>query len=269
MKTFTTEQNIKYWDERALKYETTGKTTLLDDNMRLLEVETVQQWLDPNDNVLEIFCGNGISTLELAGYCNSIVACDLSENMIKMAQKYLVERKPLRKNVVFEKRNVLDIDKTYSTGQFSTVVSVRGLINLPTWELQKEAILKIYALLPVRGKFIFIEGSQEGFETINKFRKKFSLSPLKEPWYDRHFNVSLLNEFMEQYFITKDERKLDIYFLVSRILYPFANLPEEADFYNICNIVARLLVPYAHAETGTTLLISKCFIKKGFHKTEK
>lgn len=257
-----TSKIIEYYDKRVTQYGTTGQATLLDDNLRILEMETVQNWLKPSDTVLEIFCGNGVSTLKHAKHCKSIVACDLSEKMIESAQKNLSEQTTKVDNVSFEVRNVLDIDKAYTEDQFDTVVSVRGLINLPSWELQKQAIEKVYRILPKGGKFIFLEGSRQGLEKLNNFRTEFSLPPLSEPWYDKYFDLPELSEYLNKYFIIQDERKLDLYFLVSRILYPFAALPDEAEFGNLCNTVARLLMPFAQTNTGTTLMTCMCLIKK-------
>ncbi|MBN2120482.1 MAG: class I SAM-dependent methyltransferase [Candidatus Omnitrophica bacterium] len=254
--------NIEYWNKRALEYGETGQSTLLDNNMRMLEIETVQQWLEPADDVLDLFCGNGLSTLECAPYCSTIVGCDLSEHMIQNAQANLKNRKPAVENVTFEIRDALTIDAAYSPGQFNTVVSVRGLINLPSWEIQQEAILKIYNLLPGGGKYILIEGAKEGRENINALRRELSLPPLTEPWFNTNISSVLLDAFMKPYFTVRDERNLDIYFLISRILYPFACQPENPEFDNIANVVARLLVPYASTDRGTTLLISRCFIKR-------
>ncbi len=258
----TTSKIIEYYDKRVTQYGTTGQATLLDDNLRILEMETVQNWLEPSDKVLEIFCGNGVSTLQHSKHCESIVACDLSGKMIESARKNLSDQPTKVDNVTFEERNVLDIDKAYSEGQFNTVVSVRGLINLPSWELQKQAIEKVYNILPKSGKFIFLEGSKQGLDKLNNFRTKFSLTPLAEPWYDKYFDLPEFHEYINQYFTVEDERKLDLYFLVSRILYPFAALPNEAEFGNLCNTVARLLVPFAKTDTGTTLLTCLCLTKK-------
>jgi SAM-dependent methyltransferase len=255
-------KTIKYYDGRVSQHGDTGHSTLLDDNMRVLEIETVENWLGETDRVLEVFCGNGVSTLEFATHCSHVVACDLSEKMIVSAMRNLADRRPIRKNVRFEQRNILDIDSAYTPGQFDTVVSIRGLINLPSRDLQKEAILKIHGLLPKNGKFIFIEGYRNGLNAINRLRKKFSLKPLSMPWYDNYFEEPELSEFLLNLFRVKDKRNLDIYFFVSRVLYPLACLPSEPEFSNICNTVARLLVPYARIEEGTTLLICQCLEKK-------
>jgi SAM-dependent methyltransferase len=257
----TTERIIDYYNQRVSQYGTAGQSTLLDNNLRALEVETVKNWLSSADVVLEVFCGNGVSSLELAKYCKSLVGCDLSEKMIESAKRNLATSGSPTTNVSFEERNVLDIDVAYAEGQFNTVVSVRGLINLPTRELQESAILKIHKLLPKGGKFIFIEGFRNGLEKLNEMRKEHSLKAIAEPWYDKYFEEPALSEFLRPYFSLKDERNLDIYFLVSRVLYPIACRPLEPEFDNMCNTIARLLVPYARTEAGTTLVICRCLEK--------
>jgi ubiquinone/menaquinone biosynthesis C-methylase UbiE len=257
-----TKEIIDYYGKRASKHGDCGHATLLDDNMRVLEIETVQNWLRKEDRVLEIFCGNGVSTLEFAPCCNQIVACDLSDKMITSAKRNLSAHKPPISNVVFEQHNVLDVDKAFENGQFNTVVSIRGLINLPTRELQKEAILKLHRLLPTGGRFIFIEGIRNGLNSINNLRKDFSLKPLSEPWYDNNFEEPELTEFLSPHFSIIDERKLDIYFLISRVLYPHACSPAEAEFSHLCNTVAKLLVPMAETKADTSLLVCLCLEKK-------
>jgi ubiquinone/menaquinone biosynthesis C-methylase UbiE len=257
----TTERIVDYYNQRVSQYGTAGQSTLLDNNLRVLEIETVQNWLSPTDVVLEVFCGNGVSSLELAKHCTSLVGCDLSEKMIESARRNLAASQSVNTNVSFEQRNVLDIDAAYTEGQFNTVVSVRGLINLPTRDLQESAILKIHKLLPKGGKFIFIEGFRNGLVKLNEMRKEHSLKPIAEPWYDKYFEEPALSEFLRPYFSLKEERNLDIYFLVSRVLYPVACRPLEPEFANICNTIARLLVPYARTEVGTTLVVCRCLVK--------
>ena len=257
-----TKKIIEYYDARVSEHGDVGQSTLLDNNMRVLEIETVQKWLSENDRVLEIFCGNGISTLEYATHCKQVIGCDLSEQMIASAKRNLANRKPLRTNVVFEQRNVLDIDSAYNRNPFDAVVSIRGLINLPSREMQKEAILKVHKLLPKNGKFIFIEGYRNGLTAINSLRDQYALKPLSEPWFDNYFEEPDLTTFLQDHFTVIEERNLDIYFLVSRVLYPLAAKPSEPEFGNVCNTVARLLVPYANTQAGTTLLICRCLSKK-------
>ncbi len=253
---------IEYFDKRVFDHGDTGYSTLFDDNMRSLEIETVRNWLTETDQVLDTFCGNGISTLEFATRCRQIVGCDFSEGMIASAKRNLSSRRPPITNLTFEHRNIMEIDNAYMPGQFDTIVSIRGLMILPTREMQKEAILKIHGLLPKNGKFIFIEGYRNGLNVINELRKRFSLKPLSEPWFNNYFEEPELSDFLHDKFNVKYERNLDIYFLVSRVLYPAACQSSEPEPNNLCNTVARLLVPYADTEAGTALLICRCLEKK-------
>lgn len=261
METEKIEKIIQYYDERVNKYGTSSEATLLDYNMREIEIETVKHWMKNNDRILDIFCGNGNTTVALSNYCKDISGIDLSEKMIESANKLLENNKDVT-NVKFDRGNILDLGKIYKKGQFDIVTSIRGLINLPTWELQKQAIINVHNLLPDGGKFIFIEGSKDGLDKINELRKKYNLSEIKEPWYDKNFETARLLAFIEDYFELQDEKNLDIYFLISRVLYPAAIYPENPKFDSICNKIARMSVPYVEANTGTTLLICKCFKKK-------
>jgi len=255
-----THRIIEHYNHRALTYGTSGEATLGDANMRALEVETAASWLTHQDRVLDVCCGNGIATVELSGHCQTITGIDLSEKMIEAARRQRESRSPRPQNVTFQVRDVLDPE--IPAGEYNAVVSIRGLINLPSWELQQQAIRNIHRLLPVGGKFIFIEGSKDGLRKINRFRKRLGLSPIAEPWYNRHFESARLSAFMDGLFEVQDTRNLDAYFLISRVFYPFACQPDEPDFGHICNTVARLILPYVEAHTGTTLLICNCFVKK-------
>ena len=256
MEDVNTEKIISYYNGRVTEAGESGHATLLDDNMRIVEVEIVKNWLSPSDKALEIFCGNGVSTLQFAESCQSIVACDLSEKMIESAKRNLAQHNPPRTNVEFKSCNVMDIGTIFAPGQFNTVITVRGLSNLPTRDLQKQAILQVHKLLPTKGKFLFLEGDRDGLGRINEQRAQLGLKPLNEPWYDNYFVEPELSDFLSGYFRVVEEKKMDIYFLVSRILYPFAALPNEASFDNLCNTVARLLVPYADTQLGTSMM--KC-----------
>jgi ubiquinone/menaquinone biosynthesis C-methylase UbiE len=256
MDNVNTEKIISYYDERVTKAGESGHATLLDDNMRMVEVDIVRSWLKPDDRALEIFCGNGVSTLQFAEACASITACDLSEKMIDSAKKNLAQQNPPRTNVEFQNCNVMDIGTIFAPGQFNTVITVRGLSNLPTREMQKQAMIQVHKLLPPKGKFLFLEGDRDGLGRINEHRSRLGLKPLNEPWYDNYFVEPELSDFLSGYFRVVEEKKMDIYFLVSRILYPFAALPDEASFDHLCNTVARLLVPYADTPHGTSMM--KC-----------
>ena len=78
----TTPDIVSYWNNRVSESTDPGAATLLDWNMRMLEIDTVASWLEPHDTVLDAFCGNAVTTVELAQYCASITGVDLSERHV-------------------------------------------------------------------------------------------------------------------------------------------------------------------------------------------
>jgi len=253
---------IDYYEKRVSQYGTSGKATLLDDNLRSLEIETILSWLRQDAKVLDIFCGNGVTTIELSKHCDSIVGVDLSSNMIGTARELVAAQSPVPQNISFEEASVLDIAKKFGSGRFDTVVSIRGLINLPSWDLQKQAILGVHEILPPSGEFLFIEGSAEGLGRINDLRMSAGLPEIRKPWYDTYFNDTMLLDFMSEHFDISASRDLDTYFLLSRVLYPLAVHPREPSFDSTSNKVARLSVPYIKTDFRSSLVIAKRFVKK-------
>jgi hypothetical protein len=89
MPDWTTEDNVVYYNGRVAQCGTAGAATLPDENMRALEIESVQHRLDPAVVPLEIFCGSGVSTLEFVACCRRIVGCGLWERMIELGSDRL------------------------------------------------------------------------------------------------------------------------------------------------------------------------------------
>jgi SAM-dependent methyltransferase len=258
----TTHDIVNYWNKRVGESADPGAATLLDHNMRRLEIDTVASWLDPTDRVLDVFCGNAVTTIELAPFCTSVTGVDLSERMLEAGNSLIRSRRIPADKIVLKKGNVVELASVVSPAEFNTVVSIRGLINLPSWELQKQVLLAFHELLPQGGKLLLLEGSRDGLERINELRTRLSLKPLHEPWYDKHLAEPLLLKFLAPYFAVEDRRNLDTYFLMSRVLYPLAAAPEEPRFDHLCNTLARLSVPFAKTDAGTSLLICMKLRKK-------
>ncbi|MDQ7062681.1 MAG: class I SAM-dependent methyltransferase [candidate division KSB1 bacterium] len=249
---------IEYYEEKARLHGVSSKATLQDDYMRELEIETASQWLNKEDRVLDVCCGNGITTVKLARFCKHILGIDLSKEMIRNGMK-LLKTIDLQ-NVEFQVGDVLSLEPWQD--QFNTVISIRGLINLPSWEMQKNAIKEIHRILPEGGKYIFIEGWKEGLQTINTLRREFGLNEIPMPWHNLHFSEPELEDFMKNYFVEADTRDLSIYFLISRVLYPAAVFPEEPNFSHFCNKMAKSLVQFAKAAQPCSLILCKLFIRK-------
>ena len=54
---------------------------------RTMDVELIQAFLDPKPNIVEVGCGDGRDSVELAKIAGSFTAFDISEGMIEIAQE--------------------------------------------------------------------------------------------------------------------------------------------------------------------------------------
>jgi SAM-dependent methyltransferase len=96
--------------------------------------------------VLEIGCGTGLFTKEICKTANEIIAIDISEDLIRLAQ-----RRINKKNVTFV------IDNAYKTAfcdnYYDFVIGSSSLHHL----MIDKALKEIYRLLKPNGKFMFTE----------------------------------------------------------------------------------------------------------------
>src|SRR5579871_2514737 len=77
----------EFWNERASMDVVEDKVTHPDVWQRWLEVRTIKKFLKPTDRVIDIGCGNGFTTWQLAPLVKEIVGVDYSKVMLQRAAK--------------------------------------------------------------------------------------------------------------------------------------------------------------------------------------
>src|SRR5215831_8000736 len=76
-----------FWEKRAATVQTEEKeVTHPDVWQRWLEVEMIKKLLKPTDRVIDIGCGNGFTTWQIAPLVDEVVGVDYSAEMIKRAK---------------------------------------------------------------------------------------------------------------------------------------------------------------------------------------
>jgi 2-polyprenyl-3-methyl-5-hydroxy-6-metoxy-1,4-benzoquinol methylase len=123
----------EYWNERAATFADHRAVNIHDLAQRRLENEFILAAVRPADRLLEVGCGNGYLTSELRQRASFVDAFDFAENMIASA-----------KQTVGEHNNRFFIDSILSpqhvSPPYDSVVCVRVLINLASFEEQRSAI---------------------------------------------------------------------------------------------------------------------------------
>jgi ubiquinone/menaquinone biosynthesis C-methylase UbiE len=134
----------KFWDWIANRY---ARTPVSDELSYQRKLQTTQEYLRPDMEVLEFGCGTGSTALVLAPYVKHIRAIDISSRMIEIAQAKAEASGA--GNVTFEQLNLGDLralDQSYGA-----VLGLNVLHLLGNWEA---VISEAYRLLVPGGVLV-------------------------------------------------------------------------------------------------------------------
>jgi ubiquinone/menaquinone biosynthesis C-methylase UbiE len=230
----TFENVKKFWEDSGKKMPTDPRITIRDHYFRLLEIYEIKKLLAGKNKVLDIGCGNGFSTLEYAREVNYIIGADYSKNLINGAKKLLEKNR--RANVEFMVSDVLKMP--FEKGKFDAVVGERLLINLPNWEMQKDAIEKIARVIKSGGLYICAEVSQQGHQTMDYYRTLFGLGRIEKYWHNLYLDETKFIPFASKYFTISQIKRFGMYQFLSKVVYPLLAAPKEPRFISKFNKVA-------------------------------
>lgn len=171
----------EHWNEQAAKGETAGTQDLI---LKQLEQRALLSAIGERQvsTALEIGCGLGeTARLVVQTFPRiDLLAVDNAAEMIVQARRAPHPSSRLR----FKEADVLSLPPS---GRFDLIYTQRCLINLPTWELQAQALEDIAARLVPGGRYLMCEHSQDGLDAINRTRVSLGLSVIERPWHNRYF----------------------------------------------------------------------------------
>ncbi len=227
----------RFWDERAIKESDKDLVNIADLAQRQIEDDFILKYLDKNDEVLEIGCGNGILTAEIRALTKHVDAFDFSESMIETAKKMRGET-----NNSFYHEDL--VHPQHTNKRYDAIICVRVLINLKNIEEQVAAIHNMKTWLKPNGKLILIEGYSEGFEQLNDLRAKALMKPLKGAAINYYSPLEEIMPVLEKSFKVNDRMHTGIFDYLTRIVYPAIVGEEKATGYSEFH---RQILPLAKA----------------------
>lgn len=233
------EERLSFWNNRAKLGFLAGSN---DGIAKGLEMEEIQKHLKDGMKILEIGCGNGVTAIEFVKNHNiDILGIDYAEQMVVEAQESYNQIKDSAKGKVkFAVMKVQEIDAIEE--QFDMIYCERVLINLDSWDEQKDILVKISKLLKEDGIFCMCENSMEGLSTINSFREKVDLEKITPPWHNRYLLESELEDFSKQGVLTIVEKSsfTSTYYFLSRVVnaWQAKQNGEEPSYDSIINKLA-------------------------------
>lgn len=177
---------LALWNERAALGDMAGTNDML---AKQIEMRAIASHIRPGQKVLDVGCGNGLATFDLAEtLAVEIHGVDFSPEMIHQA-KMEQERRGLGSAPIrFDVWDIKEIAKL--TERYDVVITERVLINLASWEEQKNAIRDLVGLLNSGGRYLMCENFIDGLENLNTMRVKLGLSAIQVPWHNRYLRRS-------------------------------------------------------------------------------
>ena len=227
-----------FWDSRAADPSLdAAQVTHPDVWQRWLEIETIKRLVSRRDRVIDIGCGAGYATRQLASCVAEILGTDYSSGMIARAR---ADRDGVPPNARFEVADVLELSPD-KFGLFDVAMSVRCLINLPDWKTQQRALTNIARIVRPGGLYVFVEGSRDGRAALNRLREAAGLEAMPTVWHNLDFERTELLGFLDGYFTLEREIGFGTYDLIARVAHPLLVAPNAPTYTaRINEIAARI-----------------------------
>lgn len=249
-----TPENVKdFWNSEARDWGEDPRVTIRDHHQRLLGIGVTQSLLDGRKRVLDIGCGSGFSTLHYARVVGEIIGEDFAEAMVARANRFLDDdayydrimqdyapngATPRPTNVEFREGTILELDHPDAT--FNAVVTERVLVNLPTRELQEQAVAEVARVLAPGGVWILTEVSEQAHDRISGFRTKFGLSPMERYWHNLYLDELEFGNVLERRDLrVRQVTRFETYQFLTKVVHPLVVAPDEPKFLAGFNQAAR------------------------------
>src|SRR5215471_17757184 len=138
------DQNAQFWDERMGEGNDFVEVLIWPATHRLLD-------LKPGERVLDIACGNGLSSRRMAAMGAEVIACDFSEQMIKHAKDRTVS---LSNKIQYSVVDATDYDALLALGEgtFDAALCNMALFDMAEIDPLMRALSK---LIRPGGRFVF------------------------------------------------------------------------------------------------------------------
>jgi ubiquinone/menaquinone biosynthesis C-methylase UbiE len=229
------------YDEIALSLD--DNTTACDFQLRDLEIDLGIESIRDGDRILDVGCGLGVALRRYASQRRvEAHGIDYSGNMIAGAKKRLEQEAP---DLPIEFTEASVVELPFADGSLDVVTSHRCLMALLDWGLQQDALREIHRVLKPGGTLVLMEGTFDGLERLNFYRREFGLDEIDAGGRDRlltlKFHERELLEFVEPLFELIRVQRFGMYYFLTRIVQPLLVAPDPPRYDHPINEVAKAI----------------------------
>ncbi len=208
----------EHYRQEAETHGLAATATMADVTTRALEVATLLSHLKTGDRCLEVGCGNGAGSLQIARTKKLSMTCiDFSTDLIALAMQQ--PKTGVKGSLKFRQQDVLELDERAG---FDVVFTERCIINLLDWTDQKEALRRMGKALKKGGRLLLLEAWKDGLEELNRARREVALPPIPPAYHNLHLEKAAVTEYLdgEGFELQEEDNFLSSYYFGSRVLYP-------------------------------------------------
>jgi ubiquinone/menaquinone biosynthesis C-methylase UbiE len=215
------------------------RPTVRDEFLQQAVEHALEKWIWPGCALLDVGFGDGQSTLRFAKRAGSVLGVDYVREFVDRATTNAARAQV--ENARFVQGNVLDLRPSLGGVTFDIAVSIRCLINLPNWELQSRAIEQIREALKPGGIYLLSEGWQEGWENIDRLRRRAGLDLMRRVEHNTLVNRAQFERLVCQDFEIVAYQSLGFYLVMSHVFQPAFAAPEAPKHLHPINRTAAML----------------------------
>lgn len=227
---FTLQQIRQFWAEQARRFGPSPAASWSDVSAIELEVREILKHLVDGDNLLDVGCANGFSTVQLASRKEIRVrGIDYVPEMIEQARRRLKELPDcLRRRVSFDVGDITALSDP--VGSYDKVSVVRVLINLGSWgDAQAKALRECGRVLRPGGLLLLSEATWQGWNRLNRLRVEWGLPQIPMPPFNNYVDEEkLVNEASSQFDLVELSNFASTYYVGTRVLKPLLALTTSA-----------------------------------------
>ena len=182
------EQIRAFWTQQALAHGGSPAASWSDQMVIEMEIREILKRLEDGDQVLDVGCANGYSTIQFASQKRvKIRGLDYIPAMIEQARLRLIELKgKLVGTVEFDVGDITALNEPSEV--YDKVIVIRVIINLSDWTHQLKGLRECIRTLKPGGVLLLSEATLQGWHQMNKFREEWGLPPIPIPPFNQYLD---------------------------------------------------------------------------------
>lgn len=205
-------KDMRFWDRMAEKY---ARQPIKDEDAYQIKLARTRDCFTPESEVLEFGCGTGSTAIVHAPHVRHILATDISEEMLRIAQEKTDQAGI--ENITYQRAGFEELD--LASGQFDAVLALSILHLLDDWHT---AVRRVFETVKPGGVFVsstvVLKGRMPLFRLVYPLGKLTGLFPLLRFFDADELEASLVDAGFEIEHRWQKEKSLAVFFIARKPL---------------------------------------------------